>query len=258
MKNHPTQPALFLGHGAPTLALDAAKGAPLATLGAQMGRPKALLVVSAHWEDAPVTIGATRTLPLLYDFYGFPRPLYEVEYAAPGAPELGEEIAKRLSSMQVARDETRGLDHGVWTPLVHMFPDADIPVLQLSMPSELGAQAIFEVGQALSELRDAGVALLGSGNMTHNLRAIRPDGSAPAAWATEFEDWARDALIRGDVDALMAYRERSPAFARNHPTEDHWLPLFFALGAGHTAGTPSFPVEGFEYGNLSRMSVRFG
>ncbi|MBW2528405.1 MAG: dioxygenase [Deltaproteobacteria bacterium] len=250
-------PALFVGHGAPTLALDADKGAPLRAWGRALGRPRAVLVVSAHWEEAPVTLGTQRTSPLVYDFYGFPKPLYEVRYPAPGAPEIAARVLGLLGAEHVDQSPARGLDHGVWTPLVHLFPEHDVPVLQLSMPSQLGPDAVFGLGQKLSPLRDEGVLLVGSGNITHNLRAIGQEGRPPEGWAADFDDWVRDALTQGDVDTLRAYRERAPAFAQNHPTEDHWLPLLFALGAA--PGEPArFPVAGFELQNLSRRSVELG
>jgi 4,5-DOPA dioxygenase extradiol len=250
-------PVLFVGHGAPTLALDRDKGAALRAWGASLARPSAVLVVSAHWEAAPVTLGATAVAPLVYDFHGFPAPLYRVEYPAPGAPELATRVARQLGEANVRHRPDRGLDHGVWTPLIHVFPDHDVPVLQLSMPSELGAARVFALGQALAPLRDEGVLLVGSGNVTHNLRALGPDGAAPQPWARELDEWVREALLSRDVDALCAYRERAPAFRLNHPTEEHWLPLLFAVGAA-PAVSVRFPVEGFEYQNLSRRAVELG
>ena len=250
-------PALFVGHGAPTLALDEEKGAPLRTWGRTLPRPRAVLVVSAHWEEAPVTLGTVQTSPLVYDFYGFPEPLYGVTYPAPGAPELAGRVVDLLGTGLVDRRPERGLDHGVWTPLVHMFPDHDVPVLQLSMPSALGAKAVFGLGDRLAPLRSEGVLLVGSGNITHNLRAMGPEGRAPESWAVDFDRWVRDRLVDRDVDGLLAYRERAPAFERNHPSEDHWLPLLFTLGAA-SGDKASFPVEGFEHQNLSRRAVQLG
>ena len=225
-----------MSHGAPLLAIDSHKGAPLQELATRLPRPQGVLAVSAHWEAAPVTIGSTQTLPLIYDFGGFPQALYEVQYPAPGAPQLADAVTKLLGVDTVLRkQEKRGLDHGTWTPLVHLFPEADIPVLQISLPSAFRAQAIFQLGQQLAPLRDEGILLMGSGNMTHNLGAIRPDGSEPEAFAAEFDDWSRDILTRSDFDSLLAYREQAPAFVHNHPTEEHWLPLIFAAGAANAA-----------------------
>lgn len=251
------QPSLFVGHGAPTIALDPQKGAPLKTWGAKLGTPSAVLVVSAHWEHAPPTIGTTERRPLIYDFSGFPRPLYQVQYPAPGAPALADRLHKLLGD-GVARNDTRGLDHGVWTPLVHMFPNADVPVLQLSLPSAAGPKAVFALGEALAPLRDEGVLLLGSGNVTHNLYEMGPDGSEPEAWARDFDTWTRDVLARRDWDTLLDFRTKAPAFRRNHPSSDHWLPLLVTAGAGKDDTAVSFPVEGFEYKNLSRRAVQLG
>lgn len=256
-----TQPALFIGHGAPTLALDPVKGAPLAALGQALPEtPRAILTVSAHWEAAPATLGSTETQALIYDFYGFAQALYEVDYPAPGAPWLAERVLGLLERDEVRSDPTRGLDHGTWTPLVHLRPEADVPVLQLSLPSRLGAEGVFDLGRKLAALRDEGVLLIGSGNITHNLRRMGPDGDAPQAFAAEFDAWAAEALAGRDFDTLLDYTRRAPALRENHPGEDHWLPLFFAAGASaeRPGDAISFPVTGFEFRNLSRRSVRFG
>ncbi len=216
-----------------------------------------MLVVSAHWQAAPTTIGSVETRGLIYDFSGFPRPLYQVTYPAPGAPQLAERVATLLGD-DVRRQHQRGLDHGVWTPLVHMFPDADVPVLQLSLPSERGAQDVFNLGKRLAPLRDEGVLIIGSGNITHNLREMGRDGDSPEAWASEFDTWARDVVAKRDWDTLLSYKDKSPAFRRNHPTEEHWLPLLVAAGAASDDDAVSFPVDGFEYKNLSRRAVQLG
>ena len=250
----PRLPALFIGHGAPTIALDTVKAAPLVAWGRGLPKPTAILVVSAHWYRAPITIGTTERLPLIYDFGGFPRPLYEVQYPAPGAPEVAERVAALLGA-GVERKPTRGLDHGVWTPLVHLYPAADVPVLQVSLPGALGSQAVLDLGRRLAPLRDEGVLLVGSGNVTHNLRAMGPETAAPASWASDFDHWTEERLAAHDVDALVAAHAQAPAFAQNHPTDEHWLPLLFTLGAAPDAEV-SFPVTGFEYQNLSRRAVQ--
>lgn len=247
-------PAIFVGHGAPTLAIDAAKGEPLRRWGEQLTGVQSILVVSAHWEYAPPTIGTTAVLPLVHDYYGFPLELADVVYPSPGAPELAARVQALVPAIR--RDEQRGLDHGVWTPLVHMFPAADLPVLQLSLPSRLGDRGVYELGRALAPLRDEGVLVLGSGNITHNLRALAPDGSEPASWARDFDAWVAERLLARDDAALVEARVRGPLFARNHPSAEHWLPLLVTLGAAaDVPGEPSFPVLGWEYGNLSRRSV---
>jgi 4,5-DOPA dioxygenase extradiol len=249
-------PAAFIGHGAPTLALDPEKGAAFAAWGAALGKPRAILVASAHWEKAPPTLGATETRPLVYDFYGFPEPLYRVRYPAPGAADLARRVESLLAPEGVAREPERGLDHGVWTPLVHLYPAADVPVLQLSLPTAWGAGRIHALGARLAPLRDEGVLMIGSGNITHNLRAVSWGGGPTPAWASEFDAWAKEALDRGDVDVLLDYRTKAPALRMTHPTEDHWLPLFFAIGAAPPrAGHVRYPVEGWELGSVSRRSV---
>jgi 4,5-DOPA dioxygenase extradiol len=251
-------PALLIGHGSPILAIDAERGAPFRAWGRELPRPSAILVVSAHWEAAPPALGATTTVPLVYDFGGFPRPLYEVQYAAPGAPALAKRAAELLGG-RVAQDPERGLDHGVWTPLVHLYPDADVPVLQLSLPSDLGARAILELGRKLAPLRDEGVLLIGSGNVTHNLRSVLRNGGPTPAWAHDFDAWVETSLRAKDVDALLDYANRAPALRQNHPTEEHWLPLFFALGAVDLASDGvRFPVTGFDLGTLSKRSIQLG
>jgi 4,5-DOPA dioxygenase extradiol len=240
------------------LAIDDELGAPFQRWGKEIGTPAAILVVSAHWEAAPPVLGTTQTRGLIYDFGGFPAPLYRVQYPAPGAPKLAERVEKLLASDGVRRDERRGLDHGVWTPLVHMYPRADVPVLQLSLPSKLGARAIFEIGQKLAPLADDDVLLIGSGNITHNLRAIYPEGAATPRWASDFDAWARRAMKAGAFDTLLAYKREAPELAMNHPTEDHWLPLFFTLGAAEPrARDLEIAVDGWQHGSLSKLSVEF-
>lgn len=252
-------PVGFLAHGAPTLALDPERGADFRRWGERLAKPKALLVVSAHWEGAPVTLGTTERRELLYDFYGFPAPLYQVRYPSPGAPELAARVESLLGG-GVRREPTRALDHGVWVPLVHMFPNADVPVLQISMPTAHGAKQLFALGQRLAPLRDEGVMLLGSGNLTHNLRRVdwRGSGGTPA-WAAEFDGWIADVLARHDWDALVDYARKAPALRDNHPTEEHLQPVLVVAGAASSAVSPvSFPVQGFELGSLSRRSVQLG
>jgi 4,5-DOPA dioxygenase extradiol len=250
-------PLGFVGHGAPTLAIDPGKGGDLTRWARNMPRPRAILAVSAHWEDTPATAGTIRMRELLYDFYNFPKELYELEYPAPGAPEL----ARRLDSLIPGgvKQQDRAWDHGVWVPLIHMAPDADIPVLQLSLPSHAGPQALFDLGRKLAALQDEGVFILGSGNIVHNLRRLDWAQGPPPSWATEFDHWARETLAGQDFDALVDYRQKSPALRVAHPTEEHFQPLLVVAGAASARGSDaSFPVEGFEYGSISRRCVQFG
>jgi len=253
-------PALFLGHGAPPLVDDPIWPVQLAEWSARLPRPKAILVVSAHWEEAPVTLGATTPVPLVYDFWGFPEKYYRVTYPAPGAPELAQRIRQLLGTETfVAQDPTRGLDHGAYVPLTVMYPDADVPVLQMSMPSE-DPHVLLEVGWRLAPLRDEGVLIMGSGFMTHSFDAIRRMRmgvpGVPNA-LVEFDAWAAEALARRDLDTLLDYRTTAPGLAYAHPTVDHFVPLFIALGASLDADAVSrTAVDGYWMAN-SKRSLQF-
>jgi 4,5-DOPA dioxygenase extradiol len=247
------QPTGFVAHGAPLLALDGDKGAPLRAWGAAMPRPRSILVLSAHWEERPPTLGATSTVPLVYDFYGFPEEMYALTYAAPGAPELAKRVEELLPKTQ--RNPTRGLDHGAWVPLLHMFPRADVPVLQLSLPGSDDPKELFALGRALAPLRDEGVFILGSGNITHNLRRVDWHGNRTPAWAADFDAWTDETLTKWNVDALLDYQARAPGFRESLPTQEHFVPLIVAAGAAGEAPRIGYPVSGFEYGSLSRRSV---
>lgn len=254
-------PVLYLGHGAPPLADDALWTAQLAAWSRELPRPRAVLVVSAHWESAPVTLGATRTVPLVYDFHGFPERYYRVVYPAPGAPALAETVRGLLSGPggPVHDAPDRGLDHGAYVPLAEMFPDADVPVLQLSMPT-LDPGELLRLGRRLAPLRDEGVLVVGSGFFTHNLRGLAwgagPD-EAPG-WSREFDAWGAEALARADVDALLDFGRRAPASRIAHPRSDHFAPLFVALGAGEDSlGSQRTVIDGF-WAGLAKRSVQFG
>ncbi|RWZ72567.1 dioxygenase, partial [Streptomyces albidoflavus] len=195
-------PALYLSHGAPPLADDPVWPGQLAAWSAELPRPTAILMVSAHWEEAPLALGAVRTLPLVHDFWGFPERYYRVEYAAPGAPALADSVRGLLAApgTPVQDIPDRGLDHGAYVPLVEMYPDADIPVLQMSLPT-LDPRRLMETGRRLAPLRDEGVLIVGSGFFTHNLAALRQGGTP--SWSAEFDDWGRAALDGGDIDTLL-------------------------------------------------------
>ncbi|MEW5739692.1 MAG: class III extradiol ring-cleavage dioxygenase [Myxococcota bacterium] len=251
-------PTLFLAHGAPILLDMPGWVSELKAWAGALPKPKAILMVSAHWEERPVTLGATSTVPLVYDFYGFPEKYYRQQYPAPGAPELARRVKALLGPSQpVAEEPSRGLDHGAYVPLVAMYPDADVPVLQVSLPT-LEPRPLFELGKALAPLRDEGVLLIGSGFLTHNLRAMRLSGDAPApAWATDFDGFVAEALQRKDVDALLDYRARAPGVQLSLPTHEHFVPLLVAQGAAADE-TASFPITGFVFGSGSKRSVQFG
>lgn len=250
-------PVLYLSHGAPPLADDATWTGELSTWGHDLPRPSSILIVSAHWEAAPVTVGATETIPLTYDFWGFPERYYEVQYAAPGAPDLAHSVAG-LVGAPVHQDPNRGLDHGAYVPLVEMFPEADIPVLQMSMPT-LDPRELFELGRRLAPLRDEGVLIVGSGFTTHNLREARmgdTSGTAPA-WGREFDEWAKKSVEGGDVDAVLDFENSAPAARLAHPRTEHLAPLFVSLGATADVGIDaSSVIDGFWYG-LAKRSFQF-
>jgi 4,5-DOPA dioxygenase extradiol len=252
-----TMPVLYLSHGAPPLADDPVWTKQLASWSATLARPSAILIVSAHWENAPLTLGATTTVPLVYDFWGFPDRYYGVTYPAPGAPGLASKV-RALLGPSVHDDPTRGLDHGAYVPLVEMYPDADVPVLQVSMPS-LDPSELLAVGQKLAPLRDEGVLIIGSGFFTHNLSAIRmidPDVAAPT-WSAEFDDWGQRALAERDLDALLDFTHKAPAGRIAHPRTEHFAPLFVSLGASlSTMDTPRSVIDGYWFG-LSKRSVEF-
>ncbi|MET8556845.1 class III extradiol ring-cleavage dioxygenase [Streptomyces sp. NPDC004959] len=253
-------PTLYLSHGAPQLADDPVWPGQLAAWSAGLPRPRAILMISAHWEDAPLALGATRTLPLVHDFWGFPERYYAVQYAAPGAPWLAESVRKLLggAGTPVQDVEDRGLDHGAYVPLVEMYPDADIPVLQISLPT-LDPERLMDLGRKLAPLRDEGVLIVGSGFFTHNLAVLRHPGGVPS-WSREFDDWGRRALEGGDIDSLLDFRHTSPAGQLAHPRTEHFAPLFVTLGAADATGeldTRRSVIDGFWLG-LAKRSLQFG
>ncbi len=256
-----SMPVIYLSHGAPPLADDRLWTGQLAQWSAELPRPRAILVVSAHWEEAPLTLGATTTVPLTYDFWGFPERYYQVQYAAPGAPELAAQVRARLHSRDhpVMDAPDRGLDHGAYVPLVEMFPEADVPVLQISMPT-LDPVTLFDVGRRLAPLREEGVLILGSGFTTHNLSLIsmrQPSDSPAPPWSREFDDWAEQTIAARDVDAAIDFLNKAPAATLAHPRTEHFAPLFVSLGAsvdGLREGRSV--IDGFWYG-LSKRSWQF-
>ena len=257
--NEGRMPVVFAAHGAPVLLDDEVWMAELAAWGKALPRPKAILMVSAHWEERPAALGATRTVPLVYDFYGFPEKYYRTRYPAPGAPGLASRVRELLAAGKIASTDEpeRGLDHGAYVPLVAMFPGADVPVLQLSLPGLVPGE-LFAMGRALAPLRDEGVLVFGSGFLTHNMRyAFRP-GIPP--WAREFDAWAADALSRFDVDSLMNFQKRAPSAREALPTWEHYAPVLVAAGAASVAPSPAtFPISGFWMeGAFTKRSVQFG
>ena len=229
-------PVLFLSHGAPSLPSDAGEsGEAWRRLAAGIPKPSAILIVSAHWETRAPTVSRAARPETIHDFSGFSPELYKQFYAAPGAPELADSVAQALgrAGIDVTLDEVRGLDHGAWIPLAVMYPDADIPVASLSIQPEQDPAWHVRIGRALRELRNAGVLILCSGAITHNLGAIfrHPQGAPAPEWVSSFCAYISERIASGDLDALIDYRTLAPHAIQNHPTDEHLLPLFVALGA---------------------------
>jgi 4,5-DOPA dioxygenase extradiol len=233
-------PALFISHGAPLFALEPGETGPALTrLGAELsqvaGAPlRGVVVLSPHWMSRTPAVMTNPAPPTWHDFGGFPAALYQLRYPAPGSASLGEEVIGLLheAGIEAQPDAARPLDHGAWVPLMHLLPAADVPVVQVALPHRAGPGEVYALGQALSGLRESGVLLVGSGSMTHNLGEFFGGAHEPAPYVVEFSRWVESAVARSDVDALLDYRRQAPHAVRAHPSEDHFLPLFFALGAG--------------------------
>ncbi|MFD2205460.1 DODA-type extradiol aromatic ring-opening family dioxygenase [Kiloniella antarctica] len=232
-------PSLFVSHGAPTLALeDCAVTQYLNRLGADLGPPKGILMVSAHFNQSQPIIASSEILGTIHDFSGFPADLYDVQYPAKGEPELALKVRDLLveAGFSPTLDDKRGMDHGCWVPLVHMYPKADVPIVQLSISMEQSPQWHFELGQALSGLREEGVLIIGSGSASHNLHEImmggRDEDEPIVPWVRDFTEWVTEKIETGDYRAVLSAISDAPEGKRNHPTMDHIHPLFFALGAG--------------------------
>ncbi len=251
-------PAIYLGHGAPPLVDDQLWTSQLAAWAGRLPRPRAVLMVSAHWESAPLTIGATAdAVPLVYDFGGFPERYYQARYPSPGAPELAAKVRALMADTEpVAERPDRGLDHGAYVPLTVMYPEADVPVLQISMPT-LDPERLLDLGRRLRPLRYQGVLIVGSGFLTHGLpflREWRPT-ARPEGWSREFDAWAEDALRRGAVDELLDFRHRAPGMPYAHPTVEHFAPIFVTLGASDDPeARPHQEIDGFWLG-LAKRSI---
>ncbi|WP_416739999.1 DODA-type extradiol aromatic ring-opening family dioxygenase [Pseudomonas sp. NFX71] len=253
-------PSLYISHGSPMLALEpGASGPALARLAGELPKPRAIVIVSAHWENNELLVSGNPHPETWHDFGGFPKALFEVQYPAPGDPQLAAEVVQLLkrSDLPARIDTERPFDHGVWVPLSLMYPQADIPVVQVSLPTRGGPALQTRVGHALASLREQGVLLIGSGSITHNLRELDwhagPESVEP--WAREFRDWMIEKLEANDEAALHDYRQQAPNAVRNHPSDEHLLPLYFARGAG---GTFSVSHKGFTMGALGMDIYRFG
>ncbi len=252
-----TLPTLFISHGSPMLAIqDSPAHSFLRQLGASLPRPQAILVVSAHWETTHhLAVSLAEQPETIHDFGGFPRALFEIDYPVLGAPTLAMRTADLLeqAGYAVTRDATRGLDHGAWVPLRLMYPDANIPVMQLSVVHNVSPAAHEKIGQVLQTLRNEGVLIIGSGSLTHNLYEVR--GQAVNAdvpsWVSDFGDWVKDKLDSNQRSALLNYRTQAPSAVRNHPTEEHLLPLFVAMGAAGDDAKAERLHTSYQYGVLA-------
>lgn len=254
-------PTVFVSHGSPMLALtDTPAAAFLRTFGARLQRPRAVLGVSAHFETDRPTVSRAGAPGMIYDFRGFPPALSEIVYAAPGAPEIAEEVAAALTEAGLEAElNERGFDHGTWVPLALMYPGADVPVVTLSIQPEAGPEHHYRLGQALAALPARGILVLGSGSLTHNLWEMdRGEVDAEVReWATAFAEWIDARLAEGDVAALLDYRSRAPHAERNHPTDEHLLPLFVALGAAGEGASVRRVHTSHEYGALMMDAYAF-
>jgi 4,5-DOPA dioxygenase extradiol len=249
-------PAIYLGHGAPPLLDDRLWTAELAAWAGRLPRPKAILIVSAHWEQAPLSISATAAkTPLIYDFGGFAPKYYNMTYPTPDASTLGALVAAVMPDREPLHQHAgRGLDHGAWVPLKVMYPKADIPVVQLSIPTQDPAR-LLELGRRLRPLREEGVLIVGSGYLTHGLPYLRDwsPQATPPGWSVDFDMWAKEALDKGDVETLAAYRSQAPGMPYAHPTVEHFVPLFVTLGAAaEPTAPPETTIDGYFFGLAKR------
>jgi 4,5-DOPA dioxygenase extradiol len=255
-------PVIFLSHGSPMMAVESNPASQAwATEAARLPRPQAVLMVSAHWESGVPLLGGSAQPEMIYDFGGFPEALYRIRYPAPGVPEIAQQAQALLreAGFTAGIDGCRGLDHGAWVPMLKMYPQADVPVLQLSVQPALGAAHHYALGQALAPLRAAGVLIVGSGHMTHNLRdAFSPkEQGSVAPYAIEFRDWVDSRVRAGQIEELLQWESLAPQAKRAHPTPDHFLPLFVALGAAGAAYQVESLCAGYDMGALAMDAYRF-
>jgi 4,5-DOPA dioxygenase extradiol len=254
-------PAVFFGHGNPMNALSENRySRAWRQVGATIPRPEAILSISAHWYTHETAVTAMEKPGTIHDFGGFPQELYEVIYPAPGAPSLASTVRNMLSPISVRLDKRWGLDHGTWAVLRHVFPQADIPVVQLSIDATQRAAFHYEIGKRLAPLRDKGVFIIGSGNLVHNLHAYAWGGHAvePYDWAIRFEKQVRKLLLSSDHGSLMAYEKLGPDAMLSIPTPDHYLPLLYIIALHGEGEQISFPVEGIDGGSVSMLAVQIG
>ncbi len=254
-------PSFFIAHGAPSLALeDNAYTNDLHTLAERYGKPTAVVLFTAHWESSVTTISSRdSTYDTIYDFGGFQPELYAMKYPAQGSTAVAAEVERLLqqSDIDCRRDEERGLDHGAWVVLHHVLPDADVPVVQLSVNPHLQPEEHYVIGRALAPLKEKGVWIVGSGGTVHNLRMINWDAEQPESWAAAFDEWLLERTKSWDVDALFDYRSQAPHAQQAVPTAEHFVPYFIAMGSGDQERKPQVLHRSYGYGTLSHMVVQF-
>ncbi|MDE2624471.1 MAG: 4,5-DOPA dioxygenase extradiol [Betaproteobacteria bacterium] len=254
--NHP-MPALFLGHGNPMHALlDNAYTRAWHKLGSRLPRPDAILAISAHWQLPRAAVTAMDPPRTIHDFGGFPRALYGVQYPCPGDPVLARRVAELLGPASIEQDQSWGLDHGTWSLLCHLYPDASVPVIQLAMEASAPPSAHYERGRQLAALRNEGVLILGSGNIVHNLERARWEKDPqPEDWARRFDGWVREKIASGEDSALLDPATAGPDGTLSVPTPEHYWPLLYVLGSRRAGDRVSFPVEGIDMGTISMTGV---
>jgi 4,5-DOPA dioxygenase extradiol len=252
-------PAIFFGHGSPMNTLESNRYTQTwRRLGEAVGKPKAVLSISAHWYTRGTAVTAMERPKTIHDFYGFPQELFDVQYPAPGDPALAARVRELLAPVEVGLDQSWGLDHGTWSVLKHAFPDADVPVIQLSIDGTQPAAFHHALGARLAPLRDEGVLIAGSGNVVHNLGVMRRNGGSPYDWAVRFNDYVRDAIATGHYGRLIEYEQAGQDARMAVPTPEHYLPLLYVLGAQQSEESASFAVDGLELGSLGMLSVAVG
>jgi 4,5-DOPA dioxygenase extradiol len=256
-----TLPALFIGHGNPLNALQKNSFTDgWSRIGLQIARPKAILSISAHWFVPGTGVTVSTSPRTIHDFGGFPRELYQVQYPASGDPALARRVQQLLAPLHVNLDDSWGLDHGTWSVLTHVYPAADIPVVQLSINEAKGSLFHFDIGTKLAPLRDEGILIVGSGNIVHNLHSYAWGGHKPDPydWAVRFESEARQMLVAGEYDPLIHYEKLGRDAQLSIPTPDHYLPLLYVIGTSQKNDRIAFPIEGVDGGSISMLTVQVG
>jgi 4,5-DOPA dioxygenase extradiol len=259
MADRSRMPAVFLGHGSPMNTLQTNRYTQAwRQIGKDMPAPKAIVCVSAHWFIRGVAVTAMSQPQTIHDFRGFPQALNDFEYPAPGSPTLAARVHDLLRPLDVRMDEEWGLDHGTWSVLAHVFPDANVPVVQLAIDGTQPAQFHYDLGRKLAPLRDEGVLVVGSGNVVHNLRVLKPSGNAPYQWAQRFNEHVRAHILAGDHASLVHYDIVGDAARLSVPTPEHYLPLLYVLALKRDDEAVSLPVDGLEAGSISMLAVQVG